>query len=77
MYQRVKIIDIQNSESIFFMILCLIQSFDIKQIFKFFFQAPLVIELRVVNPDGVGPDGSEDIIFCYRLQLVIESPPLT
>jgi len=37
----------------------------------------LVIELRVVNPDGVGPDGSEDIIFCYRLQLVIESPPLT
>jgi len=38
---------------------------------------PGVVELRVVNPDGVGPDGSEDIIFCYSLQFVTESPPLT
>jgi len=77
-YQRVTIIATKNSESIFFMILCLIQSSDIKQILKFFFQASVVVELRVVNPDGAGPDGSEDVIFCFSIQLeVIESPSLT
>ena len=74
-YQRVTIIANQNSESIFFMILCLIQSSDIKQIFKFFFQASVVVELRVVNPDAVG---SEDVIFCFSIELeVIDRPLLT
>jgi len=60
------------------MILCLIQSSDIKQIFKLFFQVSVLVEIRVVNPDGAGPDGGEDVIFCYWLQFeIIERPPLT
>jgi hypothetical protein len=53
------------------MLLCLIQPSDIKQILKFFFffQGIVVVELRVVNPDGAGADGSEDILFCFSIQL--------
>jgi hypothetical protein len=53
------------------MILCLIQPSDIKQILNFFFQASVVVELRVINPDGVGPDGGEDVIFCFSVQLEV------
>jgi hypothetical protein len=53
------------------MILCLIQPFDIKQILNYFFQASVVVELRVVNPDGVGADGGEDVIFCFSVALEV------
>jgi len=33
------------------------------------FQGAVVVELRVINPDGVGPDGGEDILFCFSVQL--------
>ena len=29
----------------------------------------MVVELRVVNPTGDGADGSEDILFCFSIQL--------
>jgi hypothetical protein len=56
------------------MILCLIQLYDIKQMLKFYFQASVVVELRVINPDGVGPDGGEDIMFCFNIRVdVVEN----
>lgn len=68
-YQRVTIISTQNSEYISFIILCLIQPSDIKQILKFFFQGTVVVELRVINPDGTGADGSEEVLFCFSIDL--------
>lgn len=29
----------------------------------------MVVELRVINPDGTGADGSEDIVFCFSIDL--------
>jgi len=34
---------------------------------------PVIVELRVINPDGVGPDGGEDILFCLRIQFEVIS----
>jgi hypothetical protein len=47
------------------------QPSDIKQILEFFFQASVVVELRVINPDGVGADGGEDVLFCFNLQIEV------
>ena len=69
--QRVAITSTQNSECIFFMILCSIQPSDTKQILEFFFQASVVVELRVINPDGTGADGSEDVLFCFNIQIEV------
>jgi len=33
------------------------------------FQGSVVVELRVINPDGAGADGGEDILFCFSIQL--------
>jgi hypothetical protein len=38
---------------------------------KFYFQATVLVELRVINPDGVGPDGGEDVIFCFNVQIEV------
>jgi hypothetical protein len=46
----------------------LIQLSDMKQMLKFYFQASVVVELRVINPYGVGPDGGEDIMFCFNIR---------
>jgi hypothetical protein len=51
------------------MVLCLIQPSDVKQILKSFFQGAVVVELRVINPDAVGPD--EDVVFCFSIQLEV------
>jgi len=37
------------------------------------FQGPVIVELRVINPDGVGPDGGEDILFCLSIQFEVIS----
>ena len=74
-HQRVTIIATQNSESTFFMISCLIQPSDIKRILKFFFQVSVVVELRVVDPTKVGPDGGEDVIFCFSIELLVTVIP--
>lgn len=31
----------------------------------------MVVELRIINPDGAGADGSEDVIFCFSIQLEV------
>jgi hypothetical protein len=51
------------------MILFLIQPSVIKQMLKFYFQTPSVGELRVINPDRVGPESGEDIMFCLKFQV--------
>jgi hypothetical protein len=34
------------------------------------------VELRVINPDGVGPAGGEDIMFCLSIRArVVPTPP--
>jgi len=38
---------------------------------KFFFQGSVVVELRVINPDGAGADGSEDVLFCFSINLEV------
>jgi hypothetical protein len=53
------------------MILFLIQPSVVKQMLEFCFQVSMIVGRRVINPDGIGPDGGESIMFCFNVQVEV------